>query len=70
MDYKDHVAGQESSTNAVFSEEAEEVWHVNQDPQQLLRLHCGSHPNQLHHRVVREHYSHGPQMPAESGQDC
>ena len=31
-------------TKAVFSEEAEEVWHVAWDPQQLLQLHCWEHP--------------------------
>ena len=33
-------AGQEGPTVAVLPEEAEEVWHVAQDPQQLLQLHC------------------------------
>ncbi len=34
------------------SETAEEVWNEPQNPQVLLHLHCGEHPDQLYHRLV------------------
>ncbi len=30
----------------------QEVWNEPQNPQVLLHLHCGEHPDRLHHRLV------------------
>ena len=33
-------------------------------------LHCWEHTDQLHHRLVRQHFCFGPQTPAKCGKDC
>lgn len=47
--------------SAILSEEAEEVWYLAYDPQQLFQL-CGwEHVDQLHNSVVWQHLCYGLQ---------
>ncbi len=48
-----HRCSAEEGTSAPLrSKTAEEVWNEPQHPQILLLLHCGEHPDWLHHRLV------------------
>ncbi len=48
-----HRRSAEEGTSApLLPETAEEVWNEPQHPQILLHLHCGEHPDRLHHRLV------------------
>ncbi len=49
-------------TDAVLKEE--EVWNEPQHPQILLHLHCGEHPDRLHHRLVWKQHRWQPQSSA------
>ncbi len=47
-----HRRSAEEGTSApLLPETAEEVWNEPQHPQILLHLHCGEHPDRLHHRL-------------------
>ncbi len=43
---------EEGISAPLLPEKAEEVWNEPQHPQILLHLHCGEHPDRLHHRLV------------------
>ncbi len=45
--------------------DAEEVWNEPQNPQVLLHLHCGEHPDRLHHRLVWKQHRWQPQGSAK-----
>ncbi len=48
-----HRCSAEEGTSApLLPETAEEVWNEPQNPQIFLHLHCGEHPDRLHHRLV------------------
>ncbi len=48
-----HRCSAEEGTSAyLLPETAEEVWNEPQHPQILIHLHCGEHPDRLHHRLV------------------
>ncbi len=50
-----HRCSAEEGTSApLLPETAEEVWNEPQHPQILLHLHCGEHPDRLHHCLVLE----------------
>ncbi len=62
-----HRRSAEEGTSApLLPETAEEVWNEPQHPQILLLLHCGEHPDQLHHRLVwKQHRCKGScELPA------
>ncbi len=42
-------SAEEGTSASLLPETAEEVWNEPQNPQILLHLHCGEHPDQLHH---------------------
>ncbi len=44
-------AKRESTSASLLPETAEEVWNEPQNPQILLHLHCGEHPDRLHYRL-------------------
>ncbi len=45
-------SAEEGTSASLLPEMAEEVWNEPQNPQVLLHLHCGEHPDRLHHRLV------------------
>ncbi len=45
-------SAEEGTSASLLPETAEEVWNEPQNPQVLLHLHCGEHPDGLHHRLV------------------
>ncbi len=45
-------SAEEGTSASLLPETAEEVWNEPQNPQILLHLHCGEHPDRLHHRLV------------------
>ncbi len=45
-------SAEEGTSASLLPEKAEEVWKEPQHPQILLYLHCGEHPDRLHHRLV------------------
>ncbi len=47
-----HRRSAEGTSAPLLPETAEEVWNEPQHPQILLHLHCGEHPDRLHHRLV------------------
>ncbi len=51
-------------------EMAEEVWNESQHPQVLLHLHCGEHPDRLHHRLVWKQHRWQPQSSAKGRANC
>lgn len=48
-------ADPEGPTTAVLPHEVEQVWDATQNPWQLLELHCGENPDQLHLRLIVQH---------------
>ncbi len=57
-----HRCSAEEGTSApLLPETAEEVWNEPQNPQILLHLHCGEHPDRLYHRLVWKQHRWQPQ---------
>ncbi len=54
----------------LLPEKAEEVWNEPQNPQVLLHLHCGEHPDRLHHRLVWNQHRWQPQSSAKGRANC
>ncbi len=47
-----------------------DVWKEPQHPQILLLLHCGKHPDRLHHRLVWKQHRWQPQSSAKGRANC
>ncbi len=45
-------SAEEGTSASLLPETDEEVWNEPQNPQILLHLHCGEHPDRLYHRLV------------------
>ncbi len=61
-----HRCSAEEGTSApLLPETAEEFWNEPQHPQILLHLHCGEHPDRLHHRLVGKQHRWQPQGSAK-----
>ncbi len=45
-------SAEEGTSASLLPKTAEEVWNEPQHPQIILHLHCGEHPDRLHHRLV------------------
>ncbi len=54
----------------LLPETAEEVWNEPQHPQIILHLHCGEHPDRLHHRLVWKQHRWQPQSSAKGCANC
>ncbi len=63
-------SAEEGTSVALLPEKAEEVWNESQNPQIILHLHCGEHPDRLHHRLVWKQHSWQPQSSAKGRADC
>jgi hypothetical protein len=42
----------DGTTKPIPPQETEKIWHGSPDPQKVLQLHHGEHPDRLHHRLV------------------
>ncbi len=51
MVHSHRCSAEEGTSAPLLPETAEEVWNEPQHPQILLHLHCGEHPDRLHHRL-------------------
>ncbi len=68
---RSHKCSAEEGTSASFlPETAEEVWNEPQNPQVLLHLHCGEHPDRLYHRLVWKQHRWQPQGFAKGRANC
>ncbi len=66
-----HRCSAEEDTSApLLPETAEKVWNEPQNPQVLLHLHCGEHPDRLHHRLVWKQHRWQPQNSAKGRANC
>ncbi len=54
----------------LLPETAEAVWNEPQNPQVLLHLHCGEHPDRLYHRLVWKQHRWQPQGSAKGRANC
>ncbi len=52
MVHSHRCSAEEVTSTPLLPETAEEVWNEPQHPQIILHLHCGEHPDRLHHRLV------------------
>ncbi len=64
------VCSHRCSAEEGTSETAEEVWNEPQNPQVLLHLHCGEHPDRLYHRLVWKQHRWQPQGSAKGRANC
>ncbi len=66
-----HRCSAEEGTPApLLPKTTEEVWNEPQFPQILLHLHCGEHPDRLHHRLVWKQHRWQPQSSAKRRANC
>ncbi len=63
-------SAEEGTSASLHPETAEEVWNEPQNPQILLHLHCGEHPDRLHHRLVWKQHRWQPQSSAKGRANC
>ncbi len=63
-------SAEEGTSASLLPETAEEVWNEPQNPQVLLHLHCGEHPDRLHHRLVWKQHRWQPQGSAKGRANC
>ncbi len=54
-------SAEEGTSASLLPETAEEVWNEPQNPQILLHLDCGEHPDRLYHRLVWKQHRWQPQ---------
>ncbi len=47
-----------------------QVWNEPQHPQIILHLHCGEHPDRLHHPLVSKQHHWQPQSSAKGCANC
>ncbi len=66
-----HRCSAEEGTPApLLPETAEEVWNEPQHPQIILLLHCGEHPDRLHHLLAWKQHRWQPQGSAKGRANC
>ncbi len=63
-------SAEEVTSTPLLPETAEEVWNEPQHPQIILHLHCGEHPDRLHHRLVWKQHRWQPQSSAKGCANC
>ncbi len=63
-------SAEEGTSASLLPETAEEVWNEPQHPQNILHLHCGEHPDRLHHRLVWKQHSWQLQSSAKGRVNC
>ncbi len=70
MVFSHRCSAEEGTSAPLLPETAEEVWNEPQRPQILLHLHCGEHPDWLHHRLVWKQHRWQPQSSAKGRANC
>ncbi len=63
------VSSEEDPPVSHLPQATEEIWSELKNPQTVLQLHCGEHPDWLHHRLVQELHSSQPESPEENSSD-
>ncbi len=63
-------SAEEGTSVSLLPETAEEVWNEPQNPQVLLHLHCGEHPDRLYHCLVWKQHRWQPQGSAKGRANC
>ncbi len=63
-------SAEEGTSVPILPETAEEVWNEPQHPQIILHLHCGEHPDRLHHRLVWKQHRWQPQSSTKGRVNC
>ncbi len=63
-------SAEEGTSASLLPETAEEVWNEPQNPQVLLHLHCGEHPDRLYHCLVWKQHRWQPQGSAKGRANC
>ncbi len=63
-------SAEEDTSTPLLPETAEEFWNEPQHPQNILHLHCGEHPDRLHHRLVWKQHRWQPQSSAKGCANC
>ncbi len=63
-------SAEEGTSASLLPETAEEIWNEPQNPQILLHLHFGEHPDRLHHRLVWKQHRWQPQGSAKGHANC
>ncbi len=69
LDYSHTVSNEEGPPASLLPQATEEIRSELKNPQTVLRLHCGEHPDWLHHRLVRDLHRSQPESPAENSSD-
>ncbi len=70
MVHSHRCSAEEDTSTPLLPETAEEVWNEPQHPQIILHLHCGEHPDRLHHRLVWKQHRWQPQSSAKGCANC
>ncbi len=70
MVYSHRGSAEECTSAPLLPETAAEVLNEPQHPQILLHLHCGEHPDRLHHRLVWKQHRWQPQGSAKGCANC
>ncbi len=63
------VSSDEGPPASLLPQATEEILSELKNPQIVLQLHRGVHPDWLHHRLVRERHRSQPESPAENSSD-
>ncbi len=63
-------SAEEGKPAPLLPEMAEELWNEPQNPQVLLHLHCGEHPDRLYHHLVWKQHRWQPQGSAKGRANC
>ncbi len=66
----DDAIAEEVTSTPLLPETAEEVWNEPQHPEIILHLHCGEHPDRLHHHLVWKQHRWQPQSSAKGCANC
>ncbi len=63
-------SAEEGTSVPLLPETADEVWNEPQHPQNILHLHCGEHPDRLHHHLVWKQHRWQTQRSAKGCANC
>ncbi len=61
---------EEGTTTPRFPYAPEEIWNEYPHPPLILHLHCGEHPDWLHHRLVWKQHQQRSQSSAKGCANC
>ncbi len=61
---------EEGTTTPLFPQVPEEIWNESPHPPLILHLHCGKHPDWLHHCLVWKQHQQQLQSSAKGRANC